>query len=135
MKEEGGKNLQKEGERKGGKEGKREGEKKGGKTPSPEDLLLLLDFLAKLLEAPSTQWWCCYSAAQSCLTLCNPMDCSTPGFPSFTISQSLLKFMSIESVMLSNHLLHSERKVKTQKSPGALPSPYSHKALGLAPTF
>ena len=24
---------------------------------------------------------CCCSVAQSCLTLCNPMDCSTPGFP------------------------------------------------------
>ena len=24
--------------------------------------------------------WCC-SVAKSCLTLCNPMDCSTPGFP------------------------------------------------------
>ena len=24
---------------------------------------------------------CCCSIAQSCLTLCNPMDCSTPGFP------------------------------------------------------
>ena len=24
-------------------------------------------------------WWC--SVAQSCLTLCDPMDCSTPGFP------------------------------------------------------
>ena len=25
---------------------------------------------------------CCYcSAAKSCLTLCNPMNCSTPGFP------------------------------------------------------
>ena len=23
----------------------------------------------------------CHSVAQSCLTLCNPMDCSTPGFP------------------------------------------------------
>ena len=33
------------------------------------------------------------------------MDCSTPGFPSSTISQSLLKFMSIESVMPSNHLI------------------------------
>ena len=32
--------------------------------------------------------------------LCNPMDYSTPGS-----SQSLLKFMSIESVMLSNHLI------------------------------
>ena len=24
---------------------------------------------------------CCCSASQSCLTLCDPMDCSTPGFP------------------------------------------------------
>ena len=33
------------------------------------------------------------------------MDCSTPGSLSFTISRSLLKLMSIESVMLSNHLI------------------------------
>ena len=33
------------------------------------------------------------------------MDCSTPGFPSFTISWSLLKLMPIELVMLSNHLI------------------------------
>ena len=33
------------------------------------------------------------------------MDCSTPGFPSFTNSQSVLKLMSIESVMPSNHLI------------------------------
>ena len=39
-----------------------------------------------------------------CLTLCNPMNCSTPGFPHF-ISRSLLKFISIESVMPSNHLI------------------------------
>ena len=32
------------------------------------------------------------------------MDCSTPGFP-ITNSQSLLKLMSIESVMPSNHLI------------------------------
>ena len=24
---------------------------------------------------------CCFSVAQSCLTLCNPLDCSIPGFP------------------------------------------------------
>ena len=24
---------------------------------------------------------CCCSVTQSCLTLCSPMDCSTPGFP------------------------------------------------------
>ena len=48
---------------------------------------------------------CCRSVANSCLILCNPMDCSTPGFPVLTISQSLLRFMSIESVMLPNHLI------------------------------
>ena len=44
------------------------------------------------------------SVAQSCLTHCDPMDCSMPGF-SITNSQSLLKFMSLESVMPSNHLI------------------------------
>ena len=40
-------------------------------------------------------------------TFCNPMDCSAPGsiVLSFTVSQSLLKLMSIKSVMLSNHLI------------------------------
>ena len=33
-----------------------------------------------------------------------PMDCSMPGFP-VLISKSLLRFMSIELVMLSNHLI------------------------------
>ena len=41
---------------------------------------------------------------QSCPTLCDPMDCSTPGFP-ITNSQSLLKLMYIESVLPSNHLI------------------------------
>ena len=45
------------------------------------------------------------SVAQSCPTLCNPMNYSMPGFQSFTISWSLLKLMSIESVMPSNHLI------------------------------
>ena len=45
------------------------------------------------------------SVAQSCPTLCNPMNHSTPGPPSITNSQSLLKLMSIESVMPSNHLI------------------------------
>ena len=45
------------------------------------------------------------SVAQSCLTLCDPMDSSTPDFPVITNSQSLLKLMSIESVMPSNHLI------------------------------
>ena len=32
---------------------------------------------------------CCYSVTTLCLTLCDPMGCSTPSFP-FTISRSLL---------------------------------------------
>ena len=45
------------------------------------------------------------SVAQLCLTLCDPMDCSTPGFPVHHNSQSLLKLMSIESLMPSSHLI------------------------------
>ena len=45
------------------------------------------------------------SVAQSCLTLCNPMDYSMPGFPVPHQLQSLLKLMSIASVMPSNHLI------------------------------
>ena len=45
------------------------------------------------------------SVAQSCPTLCNPMDCSMPGLPVHHHSWSLLKLMSIESVMPSNHLI------------------------------
>ena len=44
------------------------------------------------------------SVSQSCLTLCNPMDCSTPAL-SITNTQSLIKYMSIELVMSSNHLI------------------------------
>ena len=40
-----------------------------------------------------------------CLTLCDPMDCTMPGFLFFSNSGSLLKLMSIESVMPSNHLI------------------------------
>ena len=45
------------------------------------------------------------SVAQSCLTLCDPMDFNTPGFLSITNSWSLLKLMSFEVVMPSNHLI------------------------------
>ena len=44
------------------------------------------------------------SVAQLCPTLCYSMDYSTPGFPVHHHSWSLLKLMSIESVMSSKHL-------------------------------
>ena len=40
--------------------------------------------------------------AQSCLTLCDSMDCSMPGF---SVHHQILKLMSIKSVMPSNHLI------------------------------
>ena len=45
------------------------------------------------------------SVSQSCLTLCNPMDCAHQASLSITNSRNLLKLMSIESVMPSNHLI------------------------------
>ena len=50
------------------------------------------------------------SVAQSCPALCNPMDCSTPGLPVYhqlpnLLNMGLLKLMSTESVMPSNHLI------------------------------
>ena len=47
------------------------------------------------------------SVGQLCPTLCDPMNCSTPGLPSvyITSSQSSLRLTSIESVMPSSHLI------------------------------
>ena len=45
------------------------------------------------------------SVAQSCPTLCNPMNRSTPGLPVQHQLPSLLKLRSIESVMPANHLI------------------------------
>ena len=55
-------------------------------------LRLLRVFIMKSVQSVS-------SVTQSCLTLCDPIDCS------ITNSQSLLKLMSIELVMPSNHLI------------------------------
>ena len=67
------------------------------------------------------EWDCCL-VSKLCLTLCDPMNCSNPRLPcssqlpgvysnsrqaslSITNSRSLLKLMSIESVMPSSHLI------------------------------
>ena len=47
----------------------------------------------------------CCSDVQSSSALCDPMDCSMPGFLSFTIFWSLLKLMFIELVIPYNHLV------------------------------
>ena len=47
----------------------------------------------------------CFSVAQSSLTLLDPVDCSTPGFPVYHQLLELAQIMSIESVMPSNYLI------------------------------
>ena len=51
------------------------------------------------------QGFCCCSVTKSYQTPCDPVNCSIPGFPVLHISQSLLKLMSVELVIPSNHLI------------------------------
>ena len=62
--------------------------------------------LPRVANLEVSRWSSC-SVTESRPTLCDPFDCSMPGSPvlSSRISWGLLKFMSIESVMLANHLI------------------------------
>ena len=48
---------------------------------------------------------CCCTVTKPCLTLCDPVNCSSPGFPVLHDLLEFAKLMSIESVMSSNHLI------------------------------
>ena len=48
---------------------------------------------------------CCCSVTELCPTLCDPWIAARQASLSFTISRSLLKLMSIELMMPSNHLI------------------------------
>ena len=67
----------------------------------PENVITFEDFSTVLWNF-SVQF---SSVAQSCLTLGDPIDCSTPGFPVHHQLLEFTKLMSIESVMLPNHLI------------------------------
>ena len=69
---------------------------------SSQDLLIRTPGIG--FKAHPNSVCCCCSVAKSCPILCNPMDCFMPAPLSSIISWSLLKFMSIELVMVSNHL-------------------------------
>ena len=62
----------------------------------------LPSILSSVQERSVTQF---SSVAQSCPTLCDPMDCSTQASLTITNSWSLLKLMSVKSMMPSNHLI------------------------------
>ena len=59
----------------------------------------------RLLLGSHVCCFCGFSVAKSCPTLCDPRDCSTPGLPVLHHLPELLRLMSIESVMPSNHLI------------------------------
>ena len=47
------------------------------------------------------------AVSQSCPTVCDPMSCSTPGFPGHHQLQSLFRLLCTGSMMPSNHLILS----------------------------
>ena len=52
------------------------------------------DLLRSMEPFPGTGHVVCCSVTKSCLTFCNPMGCSTPGFP---IPHYLLEFIQIHA--------------------------------------
>ena len=60
-----------------------------------------------MLQGPEHQHHlgACCSVAQSCPILCDPMDCSTPGFPVLHHLPELVQTHVFELVMTSNHLI------------------------------
>ena len=54
---------------------------------------------------------CCCAVLTSCLTLYDSMGLACQAPLSFTVFQSLLRFMSIELVILSNHLIFRWRLI------------------------
>ena len=81
------------------------------KTSTIKISLLFYMFSWRILKTEFARQWLllknrhCCSVAQSCPTLCTPWTAAQWTSLSFTISQSLFKLMSIESVMPSNNLI------------------------------
>ena len=69
--------------------------------------------LSYLVQGPVSSCWCC-SVVQSCLTLCDPMDCSMPGLP---VSHHLPDFAQVyvhcigDAIQLSHPLMPSSPSV------------------------
>ena len=79
----------------------------------------------QLGPSSSSSCFCgCYSVSKLCPTLCDPMATAHQASLSFTISLNLLKLMSVESVMPSNHLIFCRPLLFLLQSfpaPGTLP--------------
>ena len=69
-------------------------------SPAPALLGLPINHALVMPVSPG-----CYSVVKSCLTLCDPLGYSIYAPLSFNTSWSFLRFMSVESVMSSSHLI------------------------------
>ena len=70
-----------------------------------KSLYSIFHFKHRKCESFSIKGYCCCSLAKSCPTICDSWTATCQASQSFTISWSLLKLMSIESVIPSNHLI------------------------------
>ena len=82
----------------------------------------LIDKWIKKIKYTYTMEYCC-SVAQSCLILCNPMDCSIPGLP---VPHYLLKFVQVYAHCIGDTIQPSHPL--TPSSPSAL-NPSQHQGL------
>ena len=65
---------------------------------------MLRNWVTHMLLVGTENSSCC-SVAKSCLTLCDPLDFSTPDFPVLHYLSEFTQTYSIVLVMLSNHLI------------------------------
>ena len=72
---------------------------------------------------PETRWLCCCSVIQSCVTLCDPMNCSMPGLP---VHHKLLEFTQTRVHRVSDAIQPSHPLLSP--SPPA-PNPSQHQSL------
>ena len=66
--------------------------------------------------------WSVSSAGQSCLTLCNPMNCSTPGL---SVHHQLLEYTQTHVHLLGDAIQPSH----PLSSPSPFPNPFQHQGL------
>ena len=73
--------------------------------PSHSLRSLKLKYSSELYVGMACSLSCCYySVTKSCPTLCDPINCSTSGFPVLHCLPEFAQLMSIESVVTSSHL-------------------------------
>ena len=79
-------------------------------------------------DIPKYMCCCCCSVTKLCPTLCNPVDCSTPGFPVLdylpefaTITASLYKLFFPQPWVVSLHQCANGHSANTQGHPLEIP--------------